>query len=138
MAASRLRFEANITFTVGTTLIVRSASTAPCDTWQDRVLDNKEDLVVIVGGTFAVDPELRDAFISERHERMRTSRGEDGCLEYTFAADPLEPGRVILFERWESQAALDAHLAGPSPSTTVKPLSASITLYDVAGERSLG
>ena len=42
---------------------------------------------------------------------MRTSRGEDGCLEYTFAADPLEADRVILFERWESQAALDAHLA---------------------------
>ena len=93
--------------------------------------------MVIVGGTFAVDPEQRDAFVSERHERMRTSRSEDGCLEYTFAADPLEPGRVILFERWESQAALDAHLAGPAPSTTVKPLSASITLYDVAGERSL-
>ena len=73
--------------------------------------DNEEEPVIIVGGSFEMDPEQRDAFLAERHERMRTSRGEDGCLEYTFAADPLEPSRVILFERWESQAALDAHLA---------------------------
>ena len=68
---------------------------------------------------------------------MRTSRGEDGCLEYTFAADPLEPGRVVLFERWESQAALDVHLAAIRSTTTVTPRSASVTLYDVAGERPL-
>jgi quinol monooxygenase YgiN len=101
------------------------------------VPDHEEEHVIIVGGTFAVDPEQRDAFIAERHERMRTSRSEDGCLEYTYAADPLEPGRVILFERWESQAALDAHLAASPPTTTITPRSVSITLYDVAGERSL-
>jgi len=93
--------------------------------------------VVIVGGWFEVDPVERDAFLAERHEMMRRSRSEDGCLEYTFAADPLEPGRVILFERWESQAALDAHLAALSATTTVTPGSAAIMLYDVAGERRL-
>ena len=93
--------------------------------------------MVIVGGRFEVDPGQRDAFIAERHEMMRTSRGEGGCLEYTFAADPLEPGRVILFERWESQAALDAHLAAIAATTTIAPRSASITLYEVAGERPL-
>ena len=93
--------------------------------------------MVIVGGKFEVDPEQRDAFLAERHELMRASRGEDGCLEYTFAADPLEPGRVVLFELWESQTALDAHLAAISAKTTVTPRSASITLYEVAGERPL-
>ena len=93
--------------------------------------------MVIVGGRFEVDPAERDAFLAERHELMRTSRSEDGCLEYTFAADPLEPDRVILFERWESQEALEAHLAAISVSTTVRPRSASIMLYDVAGERPL-
>ena len=93
--------------------------------------------MIIVGGRFEVDPEQRDAFLAERHERMRTSRSEDGCLEYTYAADPLEPGRVVLFERWETQSALDAHLAAISGTTTVTPRSESITLYDVAGERPL-
>jgi quinol monooxygenase YgiN len=99
--------------------------------------DNEEAHVIIVGGRFEMDPAERDAFLADRHEMMRRSRGEDGCLEYTFAADPLEPGRVILFERWGSQAALDAHLAAISSTTTVTPRSASITLYDVAGERPL-
>lgn len=93
--------------------------------------------MIIVGGRFEVDPAERDAFLAERHELMRTSRGEDGCVEYTFAADPLEPSGVILFERWESQAALDAHLAALSANTTITPRSASVMLYDVTGERSL-
>jgi quinol monooxygenase YgiN len=94
--------------------------------------------VIIVSGTFEVDPGQRDEFLAERHERMRSSRAEAGCLEYTFSADPLDPGRVLLFERWESQAALDAHLAGPPMQTAVAPTHTSIVLYDVAGERPLG
>jgi quinol monooxygenase YgiN len=75
--------------------------------------------------------------IAERIEVMRTSRGEEGCLEYTFAADPLEPDGVILFERWESQAALDAHLAALDTNRTIAPRSSSIRIYDVANERRL-
>jgi quinol monooxygenase YgiN len=99
--------------------------------------DNQEVPVIIVGGNFEVEPGQRDEFLAERHDLMRTSRAEDGCLEYTFAADPLDPGRVILFERWQSQATLDAHLAAISATTTIKPRSSSITIYDVAGERRL-
>src|SRR4051812_45539634 len=72
----------------------------------------RELLVIIVGGSFDVDPTERDAFVASRADAMRTSRAEKGCLEYTIAADPIEPGRVVLFERWESQGDLDAHLAG--------------------------
>lgn len=93
--------------------------------------------MIIVNGTFDVDADQRDAFLAERHERMRTSRAEAGCLEYTFAADPLQPHRVVLFERWETQQHLDAHLAGPSPSTQIAARHHTITLYDVTGERPL-
>ena len=68
---------------------------------------------------------------------MRTSRAEAGCLEYTFSADPLEPGRVVLFERWESQAASTPTSAGRRWQTAIAPSSASIVVYDVAGERPL-
>ena len=67
--------------------------------------------MVIVGGVFEVEPDQRDAFIAGRMEAMRISRAEKGCLEYTFSADPTDPGRVVLFEIWESQADLDAHAA---------------------------
>jgi quinol monooxygenase YgiN len=100
--------------------------------------------VIIVGGTFEVDPDQREAFLAQRHEVMRRSRAEAGCLDYTFAADPLEPGRVILFERWESQEHLDAHLvalraARPAPSgDEVTASKTTVILYDVAAEQALG
>jgi hypothetical protein len=99
--------------------------------------------VIIVGGSFEVDPEQRDAFLASRHEVMRASRKEPGCIEYTFSADPIDPTRVLLFERWNSQVDLDAHLSalrsGPPPAgREVSPRKASIMLYDVASERSLG
>ncbi len=96
--------------------------------------------MVIVGGVFEVDPAGRDEFVAARRDAMRASRAEQGCLEYTIAADPLEPGRVVLFERWESQDALDAHLAAQRQSsqpTSPPPTSVSIVVYEVAGERKL-
>jgi quinol monooxygenase YgiN len=98
--------------------------------------------VVIVGGRFEVDPAQREAFLAGRLDMMRASRAEPGCLEYTFVADPIEPNRVVLFERWESQEALDTHLAAlrsapPPAAPGVAPSSMSITIYDVAGERPL-
>jgi quinol monooxygenase YgiN len=103
----------------------------------------KEEHVVIVGGYFEVDPDQREEFVASRHESMRKSRSEPGNLEYTVAADPIDPGRVVLFERWVDQAALDAHIAGiraagAAQAGGVAPKSASILVYDIAGERSLG
>lgn len=99
--------------------------------------------MVIVGGEFELEPAERDAFLAGRRETMRRSRSEPGCLEYTFSADPLDAGRVVLFERWESQEALDTHLAGlrgapREEGPAVVPKRSSIVIYDVAGERPLG
>jgi quinol monooxygenase YgiN len=99
--------------------------------------------VVVVGGTFQFDPSTRDQFLASRLDMMRNSRAEAGCLEYTFAADPIDPGRVVLYERWESQDALDAHLAAmrAAPRSSVdevEPISSSIVIYDISGERRLG
>lgn len=98
--------------------------------------------MIVVGGTFEVNPAEREAFIAERVSMIRRSRAEPGCEEYTFAADPVEPGRVVLFERWTDQAALDAHLGAlrsdpPSPAPAITATSTTITLYDVSGERPL-
>jgi quinol monooxygenase YgiN len=97
--------------------------------------------MVIVGGTFEVDPSQREQFLACRLEMMRESRAEPGCLEYTFAPDPLHKGRVILFERWENQDALDAHLvirrASPPVPGDITPVTSSIVIYDVSGARIL-
>lgn len=98
--------------------------------------------MVIVAGVFTVDPDQREAFLEGRKALMAHSRAEQGCIEYTFSADPLEPNRVVLFERWESQEDLDLHLAGLSgasaPAVTgPEAATTSIVIYDIAGERPL-
>lgn len=67
--------------------------------------------MIIVQGTFTLDPDRRDEFIAGRVETMQASRAEKGCIEYTLAADPVVPGRVVLTERWETRADLDAHIS---------------------------
>lgn len=90
-----------------------------------------------------MDPSEREQFLAGREDMMRASRAEDGCLEYTYAADPIDPRRVVLFERWASQEALDAHIAAmraaPRPTAPgIVPISSSIIFYDVSGERPFG
>jgi len=94
--------------------------------------------VVIVAGHIVVGPEQRDDYLSECVEVVRQARRTAGCLDFTLSADPLEPGRINIFERWESQAAVEAFRGGgPSAGQRAAILSASVTEYDVGDERTL-
>ncbi len=90
--------------------------------------------MVIVIGTFQVDPADRDAFITNRSPVMSHSRQESGCITYAFTADPIESDVVILTERWTDRPSLDAHLAGlaaaPQPAATPQQLSREIFVYE--------
>jgi quinol monooxygenase YgiN len=105
--------------------------------------------MLILTGPFELAPEDRDAFLASRVEGMRTSRAEQGCLAYVFSADPLEPGRVLLFEQWETEEDLAAHAAAmqaarkaapPKPADappSPKVLSSSILKHVVASSGPL-
>lgn len=92
--------------------------------------------MLIVAGFFDVDPGQRDEFIRGREDLMRASRGEPGCVTYAFSADPIDPGRVLLFERWESKGELATHLevlrSGPRPGGDVKILGAEVQQYEIS------
>ena len=92
--------------------------------------------MLIIAGHFDVDPAQRDEFIRDREEGTKRSRAEDGCLAYAFSADPLEPGRVLLFERWESKDALAAHIAGlrndQQPASAIKVIGREVLQYEIS------
>jgi len=69
--------------------------------------------VIIVAGTVEVDPARRDAALASGCPHMEATRAQKGCLDYVWSADLLVPGRIYVFERWESQEDLAAHLSGP-------------------------
>jgi quinol monooxygenase YgiN len=98
--------------------------------------------MVIVQGVFSVEPAERDRFVEASAEGMRASREEAGCLEYVIAADPLDPARAVLSERWESMEHLQEHLdrqrnADRSAGSRPAPRRAEITVFEVASSRPL-
>jgi len=94
--------------------------------------------VVIVAGHLVVDPRQRDDYLAECVEVMRQARRAPGCLDFSLAADLLEPGRINIFERWESRAAVEAFRgSGPSDEQGAAIVSAAVAEYDVREERGL-
>jgi quinol monooxygenase YgiN len=98
----------------------------------------KEALVVIVAGHLVVDPRERDDYLAGCVEVVRQARRAPGCLDFSLSADLLEPGRVNIFERWESVAAVQAFRgSGPSGEQGAAIQTASVAEYDISDERSL-
>lgn len=44
---------------------------------------------------------------------LEPSRGESGCLQYSLHADPEDPDKMMFYEVFRNQEALDAHIAAP-------------------------
>jgi quinol monooxygenase YgiN len=94
--------------------------------------------MVIVAGHIVVDPQQRDDYLSGCVEVVRQARRTAGCLDFALSPDLLEPGRVNIFERWESQAAVEAFRgSGPSDDQGAAIVAASVAEYDVVDERTL-
>lgn len=77
--------------------------------------------MIHVIATIALQPGTRDAFLAEFHKIVAPVRAEAGCLEYGPAIEidtglptpPASADTVIVVEKWESVAALEAHLTAP-------------------------
>jgi quinol monooxygenase YgiN len=98
--------------------------------------------MLIVAGSFEFEASDREEFLTQRTPAMVATRDEPGCLEYVMSADPVDPTRVVLFERWADQAAFDGHMAviqsAERPSGGPAPKGMSIEIYDIEGVRSFG
>jgi quinol monooxygenase YgiN len=94
--------------------------------------------MVIVAGHITVDPELRESYLAGCMSVVEKARRAEGCLDFAITADLLDPGRVNVFERWESQAAVKTfRSSGPSNKQRAAMLSASVAEYDIADVRPL-
>jgi len=98
--------------------------------------------VLIVAGTFTVDPDRRAEFLESRSEPIRASRTEQGCLQYAMSADAVDPAVVRLFEIWASRADLQKHLdrlrASARPEGGVPVLARDVKMYVHAEEQAFG
>ncbi|MDQ6933862.1 MAG: antibiotic biosynthesis monooxygenase [Actinomycetota bacterium] len=94
--------------------------------------------MVIIAGHIVVDPEQRESYLAGCKGVVEQARRAPGCFDYAITADLVDSSRVNIFERWESQAEVEAFRGGgPSDEQSAAMLSASVVEYDVADVRSL-
>ena len=97
-----------------------------------------EDTPVIVAGHLIVAPDQRDEYLAGCVEIVRQARGAPGCLDFALSADLLDPGRINVYERWASQAAVERFRdGGPSDDQGAAMTSSSVVEYDVVARRPL-
>ncbi|WKU04349.1 putative quinol monooxygenase [Micromonospora sp. HUAS LYJ1] len=69
----------------------------------------------IVAGSLYVDPAERDAYLASCVEVVRQARSAPGCVDFAIGADLVEPGRINVYERWESDDELLAFRGAGGP-----------------------
>jgi quinol monooxygenase YgiN len=94
--------------------------------------------VVIVAGHIVVEAWRREEYLAGCVRVVEQARQADGCLDYALSPDLVDPGRINIFERWETQEAVEAFRGGgPSEAQGAAIVSAAVAEYDVADVRIL-
>ena len=94
--------------------------------------------MVIVAGHITVEPQQRWSTSRAALRVVEAARGTAGCLDFAITADLIDPGRVNIFGRWASHAAVDAFRGrGPSDEQGAAMRSVSVAEYDVVDMRSV-
>ena len=99
--------------------------------------------MLVIAGTFNVEPSDRDAFLAAAMAVMAETVKEEGCHAYCFSPDITDPAVVHLFEKWESEANLTPHMKSEHIKTFGRALkgltvnSRNITVYEVASEKAM-
>jgi quinol monooxygenase YgiN len=91
--------------------------------------------MVIVVGIIEVEPDDRLRYLESKAGQVAATLAEAGCLDYSYAADARDPGRVRLLERWDTMADLQAHVdalrSAPVPAAPPVPSRmAEATVYE--------
>lgn len=72
-------------------------------------------LIAVEAAIRVADASQRDAVVARSAPIQQATRDDEpGCLVYCFAADPVEPDLIQVYELWEDEAALAAHFDHPN------------------------
>ncbi|QIG45755.1 antibiotic biosynthesis monooxygenase [Nocardioides anomalus] len=94
--------------------------------------------MVIVAGHLLVDADERAAYLESCREVVEAARATDGCLDFALTADLVDPRRVNVFERWESQEAVETFRGdGPAGDQQAAVRGGSVAEYGAVEERVL-
>jgi quinol monooxygenase YgiN len=88
--------------------------------------------MIIVAGHLQVAPAHRADYLEGCREVAELARAAPGCLDFALSADPLEPDRINVFERWRSVDDVEAFRgAGPEGPDAQAIISADVKQYEI-------
>ena len=120
-----------------------SPSVPPEATGEDRALDPRSVVgwvgratigaVIIVSGALHVDEAEREGYLEGCVEVVTAARAADGCIDFHLSPDPIDPGRINVFEQWATVEAVEAFRGGgPSGEQAAAILAAEVFQHEVA------
>jgi quinol monooxygenase YgiN len=65
--------------------------------------------MIVVAGSVTIRHERREEAVRAALTMAKATQAEPGCLAYRFSADLADPDRILVFEEWESEEALERH-----------------------------
>jgi quinol monooxygenase YgiN len=59
-------------------------------------------MIVVIAGEIDFAPEVRDEVLKDALPLIEMALAEKGCRHYAWSLDPHNPGRIHVFEEWET------------------------------------
>lgn len=67
----------------------------------------------IINATFFIKKDKREVFLSDIKDLIKSTRQEEGCIEYHLYESMEAPNTFVMVETWENQEAIDNHNQNP-------------------------
>lgn len=96
--------------------------------------------MIIVEGSASIPEGAWDKAEAAMRDMIVASRFEDGCIEYAYSRDLIDPNLLRIIERWKDKAALVSHFAEPHMATfraalaEIGPQDLKVRMYDAEPE----
>ena len=91
--------------------------------------------MIIIAGTLTLATADRGRYLSAVAGVAPAARRAPGCLDFVQVADPVDPERIVIFERWESDEDLERFRTSgePDEQAELPPLQdADVRKYRIA------
>ncbi|HKY14568.1 MAG TPA: putative quinol monooxygenase [Microthrixaceae bacterium] len=99
--------------------------------------------MIVVSGTITIDPAKHDRMVELLSALVPATQAEAGNVTYGFYQGPEGGGEWRIFEEWESEDALNAHMVSPHMAEFMGSMGdvgvtgAELSRYDVSAKSKL-
>ncbi|RII13142.1 Antibiotic biosynthesis monooxygenase [Streptomyces sp. YIM 130001] len=90
--------------------------------------------MIIIAGKLWVDADDREAYLTGCEAVVEQARTAAGCLDFALSPDLNDPGRINVYERWETDEDLARFRgAGPDAEQAARIRDAEVSKYRISG-----